>query len=150
MHALAVRSLPDTSEALSARMHRCRALVQLATCASQVLSHAFAHTCPLLRERLKRRPCRQNARSPTMTRCVTYTRTSSATNIGEDKDSRSRQLEHCRRHATAKRYTNCAIFDDPAVSGTDPLIARKGFVAMVHFCQNEKVASPDLVSPPSS
>lgn len=66
--------------------------------------------------------------------CVIYLRTSSAANIGEDKDSEPRQRERCTACARKKKWKAVAEFRDPAVSGTDPLICRKGFADCVDYC----------------
>ena len=62
-------------------------------------------------------------------KAVAYLRTSSAANVGQDKDSEKRQ-----RHAIAA-YAKAAKFEiatddryyDPAVSGADPIETRPGF-----------------------
>ena len=66
--------------------------------------------------------------------CVMYIRTSSAANVGDDKDSEQRQIDRCAAYAKASNMVNNAIFRDPAVSGTDTLIARPGFANLVRYC----------------
>ena len=66
--------------------------------------------------------------------CVVYMRTSSAANVGEGKDSESRQLRTCLAYAEQRKYTVRGRFSDPAVSGSDPLIYRHGFCSMTKFC----------------
>ena len=70
----------------------------------------------------------------TLVQCVLYLRTSSAANIGEDKDSEPRQREKCTTWVRRKGWKAVAEFRDPAVSGTDPLICRKGFTDCVEYC----------------
>ena len=66
-------------------------------------------------------------------------RTSSKANVGEDKDSEPRQRERCRSYATRKGWLVAVEFRDPAASGTDALIARKGFADCVAYCSDHKV-----------
>ena len=68
-----------------------------------------------------------------------YVRTSSAANVGEDKDSEPRQLERCKAYAAAKGWTIVAVYRDPAVSGTDALIRRAGFAQCATHCQKKNV-----------
>lgn len=68
-------------------------------------------------------------------KCVVYTRTSSAANVGNDKDSESRQVRVCLAHAERCGYEVMGRFSDPCVSGTDALFIRQGFSSMVNYCQ---------------
>jgi DNA invertase Pin-like site-specific DNA recombinase len=72
-------------------------------------------------------------------KCVVYLRTSSAANVGEDKDSEPRQREKCRAYAERKGLETVQEFRDPAVSGTDPIINRAGFSSLVAFCVDNGV-----------
>ena len=63
-----------------------------------------------------------------------YLRTSPAANVGDDKDSESRQRARCQEYAGNRSCTIVQEFKDPAVSGTDPLISRPGFSNMVAYC----------------
>ena len=65
---------------------------------------------------------------------VMYMRTSSAANVGDDKDSESRQRARCQEFADNRSMTIMQEYKDPAVSGTDPLICRPGFSRMVADC----------------
>ena len=65
---------------------------------------------------------------------VMYMRTSSAANVGDDKDSESRQRARCQEFADNRSMTIMQEYKDPAVSGTDPLISRPGFSHMVADC----------------
>jgi len=65
-------------------------------------------------------------------KAVAYMRTSSATNVGEDKDSEQRQRQAIERFAAANGYQIAEgdWFYDAAVSGTDPVGDRPGWKAM--------------------
>ncbi|WP_245509726.1 recombinase family protein [Bradyrhizobium vignae] len=58
-----------------------------------------------------------------------YTRTSSATNSGDDKDSVTRQRKAIQNYANCAGYKIVAWHDDPAVKGTDAIDVRPGFAA---------------------
>jgi DNA invertase Pin-like site-specific DNA recombinase len=62
---------------------------------------------------------------------VAYIRTSSGTNVGPDKDSEKRQRAAIQRHAKRAGITVVEWFNDPAVSGTDPIDQRPGFSALL-------------------
>jgi DNA invertase Pin-like site-specific DNA recombinase len=62
---------------------------------------------------------------------VAYYRTSSASNVGEDKDSQRRQQEAVTAYAKRHGITIAAEFYDAAVSGTDPVGERPGFSALL-------------------
>jgi DNA invertase Pin-like site-specific DNA recombinase len=59
-------------------------------------------------------------------------RTSSAANIGADKDSEPRQRRAIERFARAAGYEVVAWFHDPAVSGADPIETRPGFASLLN------------------
>ena len=80
-----------------------------------------------------------SAQSKLQKSCVLYLRTSSAANIGEEKDSEPRQRESCKRWVRRKAWQVKAEFRDPAVSGTDSLICRKGFADCVEYCLRHKI-----------
>jgi DNA invertase Pin-like site-specific DNA recombinase len=63
--------------------------------------------------------------------CFAYYRTSSASNVGRDKDSEARQRAACQKHAQSQGLTIAAEYYDAAISGADPLDARPGFAAML-------------------
>jgi DNA invertase Pin-like site-specific DNA recombinase len=72
----------------------------------------------------------------TMKKAVAYLRTSSATNVGQDKDSDKRQLAAIEGYARANGYEVTKVFYDTAVSGADPVHERAGFAAMLaHLAQ---------------
>jgi DNA invertase Pin-like site-specific DNA recombinase len=64
-------------------------------------------------------------------RAVAYLRTSSAANVGVDKDSDNRQREAIERYADASGFDLAAEFYDVAVSGKDPIESRPGFAALL-------------------
>lgn len=66
---------------------------------------------------------------------IGYTRTSSAANVGEDKDSVARQRQAIQAYANRAGYRIEEWFDDPAVTGTDAIDCRPGFAAAL-----EKIA----------
>ena len=71
-----------------------------------------------------------------MKKAVAYLRTSSATNVGQDKDSDKRQLSAIEAFAKANGYEVTGVFYDAAVSGADPVAERPGFAAMLaHLAQ---------------
>lgn len=58
---------------------------------------------------------------------IGYTRTSSAANVGENKDSVARQRKAIQAYANRAGCRIVAWFDDPAVAGSDTIDARPGF-----------------------
>ena len=62
---------------------------------------------------------------------VAYLRTSSATNVGTDKDSDKRQRAAIAAYAKAAGFDVVQEFYDEAVSGADPVHERKGFGEML-------------------
>ena len=62
---------------------------------------------------------------------VAYLRTSSAANVGTDKDSERRQREAIQGFAKRAEYEIIDWFYDAAVSGADAIDARAGFAAML-------------------
>src|SRR5215204_2712887 len=70
------------------------------------------------------------ARKETM-KAVAYLRTSSAANIGADKDSEKRQRAAIEAFARAAGYELVDSYYDEAVSGADQVTSRPGFTAMM-------------------
>jgi DNA invertase Pin-like site-specific DNA recombinase len=64
-------------------------------------------------------------------KAVAYLRTSSAANVGADKDSDKRQLAAINAFAKANGFEIVATYYDAAVSGADPVTERPGFAAMM-------------------
>lgn len=65
------------------------------------------------------------------TQAIAYLRTSSAANVGADKDSDKRQREAIERFARSAGFEVVAEFYDAAVSGADAVDQRPGFVEML-------------------
>ena len=65
------------------------------------------------------------------TPAIAYLRTSSATNVGADKDSEKRQRSAIAAYAKGTGYALVAEFYDAAVSGADPIQDRPGFAALL-------------------
>jgi len=65
------------------------------------------------------------------TKAVAYLRTSSAANVGADKDSDKRQRAAIAAFAAAAGYEIVGEYYDKAVSGSDPVGDRKGFREML-------------------
>ena len=68
-----------------------------------------------------------DGKSPTP--AVAYLRTSSATNVGADKDSDKRQRGAIHSFAKRAGFEIVGEFYDEAVSGADPIEGRKGAIA---------------------
>ncbi|MBB3298095.1 DNA invertase Pin-like site-specific DNA recombinase [Rhizobium sp. BK077] len=64
-------------------------------------------------------------------KAVAYLRTSSAANVGQDKDSERRQREAINAFAHSAGYEIVDTYYDAAVSGADAVTARPGFSAML-------------------
>ena len=67
------------------------------------------------------------------TTSVAYYRTSSATNVGSDKDSLKRQQEAVMSYAAASGINVVREFYDAAVSGADPIQEREGFSDLLTY-----------------
>jgi DNA invertase Pin-like site-specific DNA recombinase len=78
---------------------------------------------------------------------VAYLRTSSATNVGGDKDSDKRQRVAIQAFAKAHGYTLVDEFYDAAVSGADPINERAGFKAMLDRIAGNGVRTIIVESP---
>jgi DNA invertase Pin-like site-specific DNA recombinase len=70
---------------------------------------------------------------------VAYCRTSSAANVGIDKDSEKRQRVAIEAFAKRAALEVVDWFYDPAVSGADPIEARPGFSALLDRLENNGV-----------
>src|SRR3954449_2845802 len=68
----------------------------------------------------------QNSRT-----AVAYFRTSSAANVGADKDTVQRQRDAAAAYAKAHELEIVREFYDAAVSGADPIDQRPGFVELL-------------------
>ncbi|MER9936119.1 recombinase family protein [Mesorhizobium sp. M0088] len=69
--------------------------------------------------------------SKVLRQAVAYLRTSSAANVGADKDSERRQGEAVEAFARSNGYEIIESYYDAAVSGADAVTARPGFSAML-------------------
>lgn len=74
------------------------------------------------------------------TRAVAYYRTSSASNVGADKDSAQRQGDACIAYAKIHGLDLVTNFYDAAVSGADAVTERKGFMEMLAYCAEHDVS----------
>jgi DNA invertase Pin-like site-specific DNA recombinase len=72
-------------------------------------------------------------------RAIGYTRTSSAANVGQDKDSVVRQRKAIQAYANRAGYRIVAWFDDPAVTGADTIDTRPGFMAALEMIASNGV-----------
>jgi DNA invertase Pin-like site-specific DNA recombinase len=70
-------------------------------------------------------------KSTQLVRAFAYLRTSSASNIGEDKDSGRRQLQAIETYAKRAGVELVGTYNDEAVKGSDPIDTRPGFAAML-------------------
>ena len=68
-----------------------------------------------------------------MTTACSYFRTSSATNVGDDKDSLKRQQDAVRAYAAAAGLEIVREYYDAAVKGTDAVQDRPGFAEMFAY-----------------
>ncbi|MBW5438603.1 recombinase family protein [Bradyrhizobium canariense] len=64
---------------------------------------------------------------------IGYTRTSSAANVGPDKDSVTRQRKAIQAYANRAGYRIVEWFDDPAIAGSDTIDSRPGFMAALEL-----------------
>jgi DNA invertase Pin-like site-specific DNA recombinase len=72
-----------------------------------------------------------------LTKAVAYFRTSSGTNVGEDKDTLKRQREAVTKYAKAGGYQIIAEYSDDAVKGDDSVDQRPGLAAILaHIAGN--------------
>src|SRR5215211_527846 len=70
---------------------------------------------------------------------IAYLRTSSAANVGADKDSDRRQREAIAAFARRVGYEFVAEFYDAAVSGADPIDTRPSFAALLERIEGNGV-----------
>ena len=83
-----------------------------------------------------------------------YLRTSSAADIGEDKDGGRRQLHAIQAFAKRAGIELAGTFHDEGVKGSDPIDTRPGFAAMLealegnrhkdHHCRDSQSVRGDL------
>src|SRR5882672_1795465 len=70
---------------------------------------------------------------------VAYIRTSSAANVGADKDSDKRQRAAIEGYAKRAGFALVDEFNDAAVSGADPIETRPGFAALLDRIEDNGV-----------
>src|SRR6516162_4358186 len=78
---------------------------------------------------------------------IGYMRTSSATNVGRDKDSEARQRAAIEGYAKAAGYAIVDWFYDEAVKGSDAVTERPGFTAMMDRIAGNGVRTIIVESP---
>src|SRR5215212_3276277 len=78
-------------------------------------------------------------RSGEVAQAVAYLRTSSAANVGADKDSDKRQRDAIAAFAKRAGFAIVDEFYDPAVSGADPIETRPGFAALLDRIESNGV-----------
>ena len=74
-----------------------------------------------------------------MREAAAYYRTSSATNVGDDKDSLRRQQEAVRAYAADNGLRIATESYDAAVSGADPIHQREGFCELLSEANGPKI-----------
>jgi DNA invertase Pin-like site-specific DNA recombinase len=79
------------------------------------------------------------AKSDKMVKAFAYLRTSSAANIGEDKDSGKRQLAAIEAFAKRRGFVIEDVYTDDAVSGDDDIASRPGFSSMLDALESNGV-----------
>jgi DNA invertase Pin-like site-specific DNA recombinase len=72
-------------------------------------------------------------------KAIAYIRTSSAANVGADKDSDKRQLAAIERFAKSAGFELVGTYYEAAVSGADHVQARPGFAAMLERIEGNGV-----------
>lgn len=78
---------------------------------------------------------------------IGYLRTSSATNVGADKDSEKRQRAAIESYAKSAGYVMVDWFYDAAVRGSDVITERAGFAAMLQRIAGNGVRTIIVESP---
>ena len=69
-----------------------------------------------------------------------YYRTSSNTNVGNDKDSKKRQQHSVKTYTQSKGLNVVNEFYDKGVSGTLDVLNRPSFMEMLNYCEENKVS----------
>jgi DNA invertase Pin-like site-specific DNA recombinase len=90
---------------------------------------------------------RPSGHGETQNEAIGYMRTSSATNVGRDKDSEVRQRIAIESYAKAAGYTIMDWFYDPAVKGSDAVTERPGFKDMLDRIAGNGVRTIIVESP---
>ena len=69
----------------------------------------------------------------------TYYRTSSNTNVGNDKDSKKRQQHSVKTYTQSKGLNVVNEFYDKGVSGTLDVLNRPSFMEMLNYCEDNSI-----------
>ena len=73
------------------------------------------------------------------TNVVGYYRTSSSSNVGNDKDSRKRQKHSVETYTKSNGMNLVAEFYDKGVSGTKEILNRTSFMEMLNYCEDNSI-----------
>ena len=73
------------------------------------------------------------------TKCVGYMRTSTKTNVGENKDSDKRQMRTIKNFCKTQKYNLVETFYDKNISGTKPLDERPELLRAAEYCVENKI-----------
>jgi len=73
------------------------------------------------------------------TNVVGYYRTSSKSNVGEDKDTKKRQQNAVMNYASSNGMNVVAEFYDKGVSGTKEILNRTSFMDMLNYCEDNSI-----------
>ena len=76
-----------------------------------------------------------------MEQVVGYYRTSSNSNVGQDKDSRKRQQHAVMNYASSNGMTVVSEFYDKGVSGTKEILNRPSFMKMLDYCEDNEIST---------
>ena len=76
-----------------------------------------------------------------MKKCIGYLRTSSQTNVGEEKDSGARQLRAIKSFCKEKKYKLAETFYDENVSGNKSLLERPQLLKAVEYCKQNNIST---------
>ena len=80
-------------------------------------------------------------------KAVAYLRTSSASNVGENKDSAKRQRDAISAYAKRRKIEVVAEYYDAAVSGADPVDLRPGFADLLNRIKGNGIGVVLIESP---
>ena len=73
------------------------------------------------------------------TNVVGYYRTSSQSNVGDNKDSRKRQKQSVETYTKSNGMNLVAEFYDKGVSGTKEILNRTSFMEMLNYCEDNSI-----------
>ena len=74
-----------------------------------------------------------------MDKAVSYYRTSSLKNVGQDKDSKKRQQASCNLYAKQNKLSVMNSFYDAGISGSVSAMERPEFRRMIVWCKENNV-----------